>query len=208
MPKSPLNRGSQNFYGIQSEKVCTYIRFNIYPDGGVARLRVYGEVRPDFSRLRPGDVIDLAAVENGGTVLSCNDMFFGPKDNLIMPGRGVNMGDGWETKRKRQLPGSDWVIVALGAKGVIARLVIDTCHFKGNYPDRAMVEGICAPGATAAALEARSDWQVVLAETPLEAHKIHEYMDAITARGPFTHVRLRIFPDGGVSRLRVFGSLA
>lgn len=208
MPKSLLGPGQQNFHAVHSDEPWTHVRLNIFPDGGVARLRVYGDVRADLSRFKSGDALDLAAVENGGMVLSCNDMFFGPKDNLIMPGRGVHMGDGWETKRKRQLPGSDWVIVKLAAAGMIGRLVLDTCHFKGNYPDRASLEGCHAPGASSKELETRTDWQEVLPETALEGHKIHDFVSELKIRGPFTHVRLRIFPDGGISRMRVFGTLA
>ncbi len=159
--------------------------------------------------MREGPVrLDLAAVENGGVVEACNDMFFGPKDNLIMPGRGVNMGDGWETKRKRNLPGNDWVILQLGAAGNVRRVVVDTCHFKGNFPDRCSLEGINAPGAKAKDLESEAGWQPLLAETKLQGHHIHAFSSELKARGPVTHVRLRIFPDGGVSRLRVFGTVA
>lgn len=208
LPKSPLKPGSQNFYQIDGAKACTHLRLNIYPDGGVARFRAYGDVHVDFSKISPEDTIDLAAVENGGIVLSCNDMFFGPKDNLIMPGRGVNMGDGWETKRKRSLPGNDWVIVQLGHAGNVRRVVVDTCHFKGNFPDRCSLEGIDAPGASAKDLEADVGWQALLPETKLQGHHIHTYMSELKSKGPVTHVRLKIFPDGGISRLRVFGTLA
>ncbi len=208
LPKTALKPGSQNFFQISSTQSFTHLRLNIYPDGGVARFRAYGEVRTDFSKLAATDVVDLAAVENGGSVLSCNDMFFGPKDNLVMPGRGVNMGDGWETKRKRSLPGHDWVVVQLGAPGELQRLVVDTCHFKGNFPDRCSVEGKLAPGAAAKDLESDAGWQEVLAETNLQGHHIHSFAAELRAKGPFTHVRLKIFPDGGVSRFRVFGTLA
>jgi allantoicase len=208
LPQSPLLPGSQNFYPVASREAWTHVRLNIYPDGGVARLRIYGDVQPDFARLAPGEVIDLAAVEHGGLVLACNDMFFGPKDALIMPGRGLTMGDGWETRRKRQLPGHDWVLLRLGAPGTLARLVVDTAHFKGNFPDRCSVEGRFAPGATPEALAGSAGWQAVLAETRLEADKIHAFGAELKARGPFTHLRLNIYPDGGVSRLRAFGTMA
>lgn len=208
LPKSPLKPGAQNFHAAQAGRAFTHLRLNIYPDGGVARFRAYGEVQPDFSKLQADEMIDLAAVENGGKVLACNDMFFGPKDNLIMPGRGVNMGDGWETKRKRNLPGHDWVIVQLGTAGNVRRVVLDTCHFKGNFPDMASLEGIHAPGAKAKDLEADAGWQPLLAETKLQGHHIHHFAGELKNKGPVTHVRLKIFPDGGVSRLRVFGTVA
>ena len=116
------------------------MRLNIFPDGGVARLRVYGIVVPDWSKLKPGELVDLAAVENGGVPLACSDMFFSSMNNLIMPGRAENMGDGWETKRRRG-PGYDWIIVKLGLPGAIQKIEVDTNHFKGNYPDTCSIEG-------------------------------------------------------------------
>ncbi len=201
LPKVPLERGSQNLYGSveATGQRFSHVRLNIYPDGGVARFRVFGRAMPDWAKVRPGEVLDLAAVENGGVVEACNDMFFGPKDNLIMPGRGVNMGDGWETKRKRELPGSDWVIVRLGRAAKIQRLLVDTNNFKGNHPDRCKIEGRHEDDGDA--------WQTVVAETPLGGHKIHEYLREIQAHGPFTHLRLTIFPDGGIARLRAFGTV-
>src|SRR5207247_1745477 len=141
LPQVPLKGDSQNPFPIDNEQRFTHLRFKIYPDGGVARLRVYGEVRPDHEQLiRGGGEIDLAAIENGGLVLSCSDMFFGHRHNLIMPGRAVNMSDGWETKRRRG-PGFDWVIIKLGTAGTIRRLEVDTSYFKGNFPESCSLEG-------------------------------------------------------------------
>lgn len=210
LPKSPLKPGASNFFAA-AEQVSgqrfSHVRLNIFPDGGVARFRVYGRALPDWSLIKPGDVLDLAAVENGGTVDACNDMFFGEKDSLIMPGRGINMGDGWETQRKRALPGHDWCVVRLGRGGLLQRVVIDTNNFKGNHPDRASLEACFAPGAKPGDAP-KTGWVPLLAETPLGGHRAHEYRAELLARGPFTHVRLNIFPDGGVARLRVFGSVA
>ncbi len=208
LPKSALKPGSRNFFKVSTGDTWNYLRLNIYPDGGVARFKVFGETKPDLSHLTNNDVIDLAAIENGGVVLGCNDAFFGPKDNLIMPGRGINMGDGWETRRKRQLPGHDWVILKMGVAGTPRRILVDTNHFKGNYPDRCSIEGIHAPNATLEALAKSQDWQPILPETKLQAHMIHEFAGELKAIGKITHARLRIFPDGGVSRLRIFGNPA
>ncbi|HEX4640954.1 MAG TPA: allantoicase, partial [Chthoniobacterales bacterium] len=145
--KSPLNPGSQNLFAIASEQTWTHVRLNIFPDGGVARFRVYGIVVPDWSRVKPGELVDLAAVENGGVPLACSDMFFSSMNNLIMPGRSENMGDGWETRRRRG-PGHDWIILKLGLPGTIRKIEVDTNHFKGNYPDMCSIEGCIAPGAS------------------------------------------------------------
>lgn len=195
LPRSPLKGDSENLFSIEPSFAATHLRFNIFPDGGVARLRVLGEVAPDWRR-HGGllNEIDLAAVQHGGQVLECSDMFFGPKHNLIMPDRAVNMSDGWETRRRRG-PGHDWVIVKLGVEGMIRRVEIDTSHFKGNYPDTASLEGQRADG----------NWSEVLPRTKMQAHTRHLFLDELQDRGPFTHVRLNVFPDGGVARLRIYG---
>jgi len=208
LPTANLNGDSLNPFAIQSEQRWTHLRFKIYPDGGVARLRVYGEVVPEWSRLRQiGGEIDLAAVENGGRVLSCSDMFFGHRHNLIMPGRAANMSDGWETKRRRG-PGHDWTIIKLGSPGHIQRLEIDTSYFKGNFPESCSLEGCTAvdvPPETL--LDPEFVWKPVLARTKLQAHTRHLF-DEVMDIGAASHVRFNIFPDGGVSRLRVYGKLS
>jgi allantoicase len=196
LPPSPLQGDSENPFDIAGDAAVTHLRFNIFPDGGVARLRIHGEIIPEW-RLAGGlaNEIDLAAVENGGDVVTCSDMFFGPKHNLIMPGRAHNMSDGWETRRRRG-PGHDWVIVRLGAEGRIRRIEVDTNHFKGNYPDTASIEG-SADGES---------WTELLPRTKLQAHTRHFFIDELLTDGPFTHLRLNVYPDGGVSRLRVWGT--
>jgi len=133
-------------------------------------------------------------------------MFFGVRHNLIMPGRAANMGDGWETKRRRG-PGYDWSLLQLCAEATLNRIELDTNHFKGNYPDTAMIEGVSAPGASVEALGAHRGWREILPRTKLQAHTRHLFDAELLDRGPFTHVRLNIYPDGGVSRLRLFGAL-
>ncbi len=204
LPPSPLRGGSQNLFPVKTERVFSHVRLNIYPDGGVARLRVYGEVRVDAAALRRARApVDLASIRNGGLVLAASDMHFGSKDNLIMPGRSANMGDGWETKRRRG-PGHDWLILRLGAPGLVERIEVDTNHFKGNYPESCSLEGCRAPAASLAELQAEAaGWREFLPRRKLRAHHRHFFRPA--DKGPFTHVRFRIFPDGGVSRLRLHG---
>jgi allantoicase len=209
LPRSALRGDAKNLFAIASPHRFTHLRLNIFPDGGVARLRVHGDVAPDWRRLgRGGAEIDLAAAENGGRVLSCSDMFFGVRHNLIMPGRAANMGEGWETKRRRG-PGHDWAILELCAEGTLSRVEVDTLHFKGNYPDTCMLEGIVAAPAPAPAedIAARDGWREILPQTKLQPSTRHLYEDELASRGPFTHVRLRIYPDGGVSRLRLHGTV-
>ena len=218
LPKTPLQGNSSNLLSIAtpdgSGRVpgapVTHLRLNIFPDGGVARLRVYGSVVPDWTAIRRfGDVVDLAAVEAGGAVLACNDMFFGSRHNLIMPGRSVNMGDGWETKRKR-VPGHDWSIVGLGARAGRVRVIeVDTNHFKGNCPESVAIDGVDEPGATIASLtDAARAWREVLPRTTLRPHTRHFFDAELKDRANLSHLRVRIFPDGGISRLRVHAELA
>jgi allantoicase len=195
LPRSPLQGDSENEFAVMSKDAVTHLRFNIFPDGGVARLRVYGDVVPEWRLVGGlGNEIDLAAAENGADVLACSDMFFGPKHNLIMPGRAHNMSDGWETRRRRG-PGHDWVIVKLATEGRVRRIELDTNHFKGNYPDTASIEG-SRDGET---------WTELLPRTKLQAHTRHFFIDELATDAPFTHLRLNVYPDGGVSRMRVWG---
>ncbi len=207
LPKSPLRPGSQNLFVVAKDDRWTHLRLNIFPDGGVARLRVYGLAIPNWAKFKEDELIDLAAIENGGMPLVCSDMFFSPMENLIMPGRAMNMGDGWETRRRRG-PGFDWIIIKLGTPGHLKRVEVDTNHFKGNYPDMCSLEGCYLPAATADDLTKPDvPWHEMLAKTKLQAHTQHFFEDELKAGRPFTHVRLNIFPDGGVSRLRLFGVL-
>ncbi len=205
LPKSPLNPGSQNFYEINNSEIWTHLRLNIYPDGGVARLKVYGEVYKNWEAVKQDEVIDLAAAVNGAKSVLCNDMFFSHMDNLIMPGRGVNMGDGWETKRNRTPNNRDWVIVKLAHLGEIKKILVDTCHFKGNYPDTCSIEGINTDGKNVDFKSADLKWTEILPKMKLQADHEHLFENEVFNTGPFTHVRLNIFPDGGVSRMRLFG---
>jgi allantoicase len=208
LSRSPLQGDAQNPFPIQHRQRFTHLRFKIYPDGGVARLRVYGEVVPDWKQIsRLGGAVDLAAVENGGLVIASSDMFFGHRHNLIMPGRAASMSDGWETRRRRG-PGHDWVVIKLGAPGVIQRVEVDTSYFKGNYPESCSLEGCRASGAAVDEAAIRSwPWVELLPRTRLQAHTRHFYEEEIRNVGAVSYVRFNIFPDGGVSRLRLFGRI-
>lgn len=207
LPRSALRGDTHNYFVIDGEvegRPWTHLRLNIYPDGGVARLRAYGDAVVDWSRItRRRQAVDLADIRLGGLVLGASDMHFGAKDNMIMPGRAVNMGDGWETRRRRG-PGYDWAIIRLGTSGMLTKIEIDTNHFKGNYPDSASVEGCFAPGAAIPALGS-VDWFEILPQTKLKPHHRHFFARQIRSDGLVSHVRLNIFPDGGVSRFRVHG---
>src|SRR5215218_3459178 len=194
LPQSPLAGDSQNRFSVQYNERLTHLRFKIFPDGGVARLRVYGIVSPDWERLtRSGGDVDLAAAENGALVISCSDMFFGHRHNLIMPGRAANMSDGWETKRRRG-PGHDWAIIKLAAPGVIHSVEVDTSHFKGNFPESCSLDACHAPNATSEELTNLStQWSTVLERTKLQAHTRHYFDQELHDTGVASHLRFSIF---------------
>ncbi len=207
LPKSALRGDSDNLFAVDDRRAWTHLRLNIFPDGGVARLRVYGEAAIDWARIaRARRAIDLASILNGGLVIGASDMHFGARDNLIMPGRAKNMGDGWETRRRRG-PGHDWAIVRLGAPGSISRVEIDTNHYKGNYPESASLEGCLVQGASPESLSSAT-WTEFLPRTPLRPHDRHYLSKELRSAGPVSHVRINIFPDGGISRLRIHGTVA
>jgi allantoicase len=197
------------FAGDGGGRRVTHLRLNIFPDGGVARLRVHGEVAPDERLFRAGREVDLAAIVNGGFVVSCSDMHYGHRQNLILPGRSTHMGDGWETRRRRG-PGHDWSVVRLARRGAVERVELDTDHFKGNAPGSCMLEWCDAdPGTTSdpGAFDAdAARWNELMPRTPLQPHSRHAFDDL--AAPAATHVRLNIYPDGGVARLRLFGRVS
>ena len=202
--RTDLDGDAHHFIGVSDRSAWTHLRLNIYPDGGVARLRVYGEVRAEVAD--DGGVVDLFALRNGGRALAASDEHYGSMHNLNLPGRGTNMGDGWETARRRG-PGNDWVIAALGSPGVVERVEVDTAHFKGNYPDRVSVEAALFESHEQATAES-DRWRTLLPEVKLQMDQQHYFDAELQDLGPVSHVRMSIYPDGGVSRLRVFGRIA
>jgi len=202
-----LRGNAANPFTIDSlDRRVTHLRLNIFPDGGVARLRVHGIVEPDERVFANQREVDLAATESGGFVVSCSDMHYGNPQNMLQPGRSTHMGDGWETKRRRG-PGHDWAIVRLARRGMVDRIELDTDHYKGNAPGQCMLE-YCDAGSV---IDSRAEipdaiWKPLVTETPLQPHARHSFADFSPTTA--THVRLNILPDGGVARLRVFGRVA
>lgn len=200
----------------ENKKRYTHVRLNMYPDGGIARFRLFGHAVPVFPA-DPAAVFDLAAAQNGGVAVACSDQHFGTKDNLLLPGRGKDMGDGWETARSRVRGHVDWAIVRLGAPGLVQRLLVDTAHFRGNYPQQVRVDAIAwddadaAKGSGSGAKEPPADpsagWVELVAPSKTGPDQEHEFASAVTDT-PFTHVKLTMIPDGGVKRLRVFARRA
>ena len=201
LAKTDLSGDAHQLIPIHNDNSWTHLRLNIFPDGGIARLRIFGEVQPDAPEEE--GVMDLVALRHGGRALSCSDEHYGSMHNLNLPGRGINMGDGWETARRRG-PGNDWVIFALGRPGTVERVEVDTAHFKGNYPDRISVEVASFTNNEEASNDS-DQWRTLLPESKLAMDQQHFFESELQPVGPLTHARVSIFPDGGVSRLRLFG---
>jgi allantoicase len=185
---------SRNPFEVTSEKRWTHVRLRIHPDGGVARLRVHGEGRPDPRFLDVGP-LDLAALENGGLVLDCSNRFYSSPQNIIFPGLAQVMGDGWETARRRD-DANDWVLVRLAGAGRVRVAEIDTSYFVGNSPGAAMLSGLRPDGT----------WVELLPRTDLLPDTRHRFL--IDPKDVVEQARLDIYPDGGLARLRLFGELA
>ncbi len=152
--------------------------------------------------------LDLLALENGGRVIAYSDAHFGHPSNLINPNRGINMGDGWETKRRRA-PGFDWCILALGQSGVIEKIEIDTAHFKGNFPAQVSIQAIYIENATDPQLIPQSMfWPFLLNAQDMQMDHIHDYVADILKHEKISHIRVNMIPDGGISRIRLWGKIA
>lgn len=206
---TPLQGDSRHFAPIPSKEAWSHLRIHIYPDGGIARLRVFGLPHVNWetkiAKAEAGSLVDLAALRNGGRPMDWSDAHFGKPENLLAPGRGVNMGDGWETRRRRE-PGFDWCIIALGAPGRIEKIEVDTAHFKGNFPHEVSIQAALMHNVTRDALVSRSMyWRTLLPPQKMTMDAIHEFVAEIEDIGPVSHVRLNMHPDGGVSRLRLLG---
>ncbi|KAI9714950.1 MAG: hypothetical protein M1812_006263 [Candelaria pacifica] len=190
--------------GEEEGKPITHVRLCMFPDGGIARFRLFGKAVPVFPESKEQE-IELSAAVNGGVAVRASDQHFGMGGNLLLPGRGVDMGDGWETKRTREKGHVDWVVVRLGAKGRVKRVVVDTAHFRGNFPKAVWVEGILVEEGEPQAGD--QGWVRVVGETSVGPDREHEFQVGEEGSGRvFSHLKLVIVPDGGVKRFRVFGT--
>jgi allantoicase len=197
VPRSPIKGHFPNEFEVTSPHRFTHVRLTIYPDGGVARFRVFGEVQAD-PRVVPR-IFDLAALENGGRVVGCSDMFYNSPINLILPGKARIMGEGWENARRRG-PGNDWVEFALAAPGIVRLAEIDSTHFVGNCPGEASLRGRDARSANP------DEWLDLVPRKRLQPDTNHRYR--VSDDREFTHIRMDVFPDGGLSRVRIFGEVS
>jgi allantoicase len=199
-----LTPSAHHFHTITSDGQWTHVRLNIYPDGGIARFRVYGIVQLSEDKLN--EELDLLALENGGRAIAVSDEHYGNPWSLLRPGRGINMGDGWETRRRR-VPGNEWCILAFGKRAKASRIILDTAHYKGNFPDRCLIQAAnVTVDNTKTVVTQSMFWETLLPEQKLSMDAIHTFeKEQLIDLGPITHIRINIIPDGGLSRVRLFG---
>jgi allantoicase len=203
VPRSPVKGDAQNPFPVQAPQRVTHVRLSMYPDGGVARLRVHGDVVPD-PRFLPAGAIDLAALVNGGGVIGCSNMFYSSPTNLISPGDARVMGEGWETARRRD-DGNDWVEFRLAGPGVVRLAEIDTRYFVGNAPGWASLRGRAGRSGPDDADDPAA-WIELLPRTRLQPDTRHLFR--LPASAEVTDVRLDVFPDGGLARVRLYGDIS
>jgi len=203
LEKVDLDGDKINKFGVKKKNIVNWIKVNIYPDGGIARLRLWGDVYQNWDNFDNNKIIEISALKNCGKIISYNNAHYGDVSALLSEGRGKNMGDGWETRRRRE-PGNDWIIIELGKKARLEEVEVDTAFFKGNFPESCSVEGVDADG-NIENIE-NLDWTPIISKTALKADTIHKIkIENKYKQTIFSHVRLNIFPDGGVSRFRVYG---
>jgi allantoicase len=200
-----IKANSHHLFNIKNKTVFSHIKLNIFPDGGVARLRVYGSIDTNKVKFNK-KIINLTSVLNGASIIACNNEHFGRAENILAPGVGKNMGDGWETRRSRG-KNFDWLILKCATAGKVKKIQIDTHHFKGNYPDACTLQAahINKNKSPKAIVANSKKWKFLLSKVKLEAHKKHNFQNTLMKNTKINYVKINIFPDGGISRIRLFG---
>tara|TARA_Y100000590_G_scaffold122428_1_gene140144 strand:- start:849 stop:1835 length:987 start_codon:yes stop_codon:yes gene_type:complete len=204
LKKKTTHPNSHHFFNIKNKSIFTHVKLNIYPDGGVARIRIYGDmkIKKKFGK----KIINLTSVLNGATPIACNNEHFGRAENILAPGTGKNMGDGWETRRSRG-KNFDWLILKCAAVGKINKIQIDTHHFKGNFPDKCSIQAACLNGKISSKniVKKSKNWKLLLNKVKLHAHKKHNFKNKLMKNKKINYIKINIYPDGGISRIRAFG---
>jgi len=204
--KKKLGPNKNHNFASKNRSIFNYIRLNIFPDGGVARIRLYGKINMENINLNKKN-INLTSVLNGASIIGCNNEHFGRAENIIAPGKAKNMGDGWETRRSRG-KNFDWLIIKFGKSGLIKKLEIDTHHFKGNYPDTCSIQTAYIAKNVSNNFIVRNSkkWKYILNKSKLSANKKHVFKKFLLRRNKENLLRINIYPDGGISRIRAFGN--
>jgi allantoicase len=204
LSKKKTKANSHHYFKINSTKVFTHIKFNIFPDGGVARLKLYGTIAKSY-KLR-NKKTNLASLLDGASVIACNNEHFGKAENILAPGKAKNMGDGWETRRRRG-KGFDWLILnSLNGKE-ISKIEISTHHFKGNFPSHCSLQASYLPinKNYNKIVSSSTKWKYLLKDAKLSANRVHIFRNNLMKKDKINFIKISIFPDGGISRFRIYG---
>ena len=204
LSKKKTKANSHHYFTVNSNKVFTHIKFNIFPDGGVARLRLYGSIAKS-SKLK-NKKINLASLLDGSSVIACNNEHFGKAENILAPGKAKNMGDGWETRRRRG-KGFDWLILNSLDGKEIDKIEISTHHFKGNFPSHCSLQATYLPNSknSKQIVKSSTKWKYLLKDAKLSANKVHVFKNNLMKKDKINFIKINIFPDGGISRFRIYG---
>ncbi|MDC1033416.1 allantoicase [Candidatus Pelagibacter sp.] len=203
--KKITKANSLHIFKTSSKTVFTHIKFNIFPDGGVARLRLYGSISKENNN-NWGKKINLASLLDGASIIACNNEHFGKAENILAPGNAKNMGDGWETRRRRD-KGFDWLILNSIDGEMIDKIEISTHHFKGNFPSHCSLQAtyISKRKSSASIVSNSNKWKTLMNKTTLKANKTHIFKNILMKKDKINFIKINIFPDGGISRFRIFG---
>jgi len=203
--KKRTKANSHHFFTISSKLVFTHIKFNIFPDGGVARLRLYGSISKKENNFK-NKIINLASLLNGSSVIACNNEHFGKAENILAPGIAKNMGDGWETRRRRS-KGYDWVILNTVKGNKISKIEISTHHFKGNFPSHCSLQAtfISSEKSSSSIVKDSNKWKFLMNKVSLSSNKTHIFKNRLMKNNKINFIKINIFPDGGISRFKIFG---
>ena len=203
--KKKTKANSHHIFKTSSKSVFTHIKLNIFPDGGVARLRLYGSISKENNNFGK-KTINLASLLDGASVVACNNEHFGKAENILAPGKAKNMGDGWETRRRRD-KGFDWLILNSIDGEMIDKIEISTHHFKGNFPSHCSLQATYIPTkkSSSSIVNSSNNWKTLMNKTTLKANKTHTFKNTLMKKNKINFIKINIFPDGGISRFRIFG---
>ena len=203
--KKKTKANSHHIFKTSSKSVFTHIKLNIFPDGGVARLRLYGNISKEKNDFK-NKTINLASLLDGASLIACNNEHFGKAENILAPGKAKNMGDGWETRRRRD-KGFDWLILNSIDGEKIDKIEISTHHFKGNFPSHCSLQAayITTKKSSSSIVSGSNKWKTLMNKTMLKANKTHTFRNVLMKNDKINFIKINIFPDGGISRFRIFG---
>jgi allantoicase len=203
--KKKTKPNSHHIFNTSSKTIFTHVKLNIFPDGGVARLRLYGSISKENNKFG-NKTINLASLLNGASVTACNNEHFGKAENILAPGKAKNMGDGWETRRRRD-KGFDWLILNPINGKKIDKIEISTHHFKGNFPSHCSLQAsfVSNKKSSSSIVKSSVKWKFLLYKINLSANKTHTFKNTLMKNDKINFIKINIFPDGGISRFKIFG---